>query len=213
MKTVFYLAILVGFAGTLAGVHFLPVGAHARLPSHTAVVANGGRSEQLVIRLPADRIAATDSPLGGLRSANRQGAMVLPAQFIGTPLLVEHFKVRDSAGSVIGVAARHWTETANGASTTWSVLIPSRGAMILSAPGEPRGTVESALQRAGYSAGKSWVGQAKVAMTPEAGTLEAGSGEFEGLLGSYTENWLLAGVSEGELLGTIELNTVTRRQP
>lgn len=213
MKTVFYLATLAGFAGTLAGVHFLPVGAHTRLPSHTAVVANGGRSEQFLIRLPADRIAATDSPLGGLRSANQQSAMVLPAQFVAAPLLVEHFKVRDSAGSVIGVAARHWTETTGGASTTWSVLIPSRGAMILNAPGESRGAVEGALQRAGYSAGKSWVGEAKVAMTPEAGTLAAGSGEFEGLLGSYTENWLLAGVGDGELLGTIALDTVTRRQP
>jgi len=213
MKTVLLLAILIGFGGTLAGAHFLPVGAHTRLPSHTAVVANGGRSEQLLIRLPADRIAATDGQLAGLRSANQEGAMVLPAQFVAVPLLVEHFKVRDAAGSVIGVAARHWSETAGGSSTTWSVLIPSRGAMILSAPGEPRGAVETALQRAGYSAGKSWIGQLTVTMTPEAGTLAAGSGEFEGLIGSYTENWALAGVGDGELLGTIELATVTGRQP
>ena len=60
MKIVFLLAILGGFGGTLAGAHFVPWLKHARLPSHTSVVANGGRSEQFVIRLPADRLAATD---------------------------------------------------------------------------------------------------------------------------------------------------------
>ena len=41
--------------------------------------------------------------------------MLLPAQFVAEPLLVEHFKVRDSAGSVVGVAARHWNAGGAGA--------------------------------------------------------------------------------------------------
>ena len=135
MKTVFLLAILVGFGGTLAGAHFVPWLKHARLPSHTSVVANGGRAEQFLIRLPADRIAATDGEAGGLRATGTSGAMLLPAQFVAEPLLVEHFKVRDSGGSVIGVAARHWNAGGASPTTTWSVLIPSRGAMVLSASG------------------------------------------------------------------------------
>ena len=73
--------------------------------------------------------------------------MLLPAQFVAEPLLVEHFKVRDSAGSVIGVAARHWNGGGAGPTTTWSVLIPSRGALVLSAPGEARGALEARAAR------------------------------------------------------------------
>ena len=40
----------------------------------------------------------------------------------------------------------------------------------------------------------------------------SGTGEFEGLTGSYTETWTVAAVDEdGELSGTIELGTVTSR--
>src|SRR5687767_9710819 len=108
MKTVFLLALIVGFGGTLAGAHLAPWLQHARLPSHTSVVANGGRAEQFMIRLPADRIGATDGEAGGLRGKGAGGAMLLPAQFMAEPLLIEHFKIRDTSGSVVGVAARHW---------------------------------------------------------------------------------------------------------
>jgi hypothetical protein len=209
MKTVFLLALIVGFGGTLAAAHLVPWLEHARLPSQTSVVANGGRAEQFLIRLPADRIAATDGEAGGLRGKGG-GAMLLPAQFMAEPLLVEHFKVRDSAGSVIGVAARHWNGGA-APTTTWSVLLPSRGALVLRAAGEARGTLESALRTAGYGAVGAWDGQVAVAMQPDGnGAVAAGTGEFEGLTGSYTETWTVAGVGEdGGVSGTIELATVT----
>lgn len=212
MKLVFSLALLGGFGGTLAGAHFVPWLKHARLPSHTAVVANGGRSEQFVIRLPADRIAATDGEAGGMRGSGVAAPMALPAQFNAEALLVEHFKVRDAAGSVIGVAARHWTGGASPA-TTWSVLIPSRGALVLSAQGETRAAIDNALRAGGYSAGKAWAGQLIVPMTPqgEPGVVATGTGEFEGLAGSYTEAWTLAAVDEdGQLSATVEIKTVTR---
>ena len=214
MKLVLLLTMLTGFAGTLAAAHFVPWLEHARLPSHTSVVANGGRSEQFLIRLPADRIAATDGSAGGLRAIGTEGAMVLPAKFVTEPVLVEHFKVRDTAGSVIGVAARHWGATRAGAATTWSLLIPSRGAVILNASGEARGALETALRSGGYSASKAWSGQVAVPMIPdgERGTVAAGSGEFEGLIGSYAETWTVAAVDEdGRLSGTIELTTITSR--
>jgi hypothetical protein len=213
MKVVFLLALLIGFAGTLAGAHFAPGLRHARLPSQTSVVANGGRAEQFLIRLPADRIAATDGEAGGLRSKGAGGVMLMPAQFVAEPVLVEHFKVRDSAGAVIGVAARHWNGSGEAASTTWSVLIPSRGALVMSARGEDRGALDSALRARGYSAGKDWVGDVRLPMTRDtAGVVAAGTGEFESLIGTYTETWNVAAVdADGKISGTIALSTVTSR--
>jgi hypothetical protein len=85
--------------------------------------------------------------------------------------------------------------------------------MVLSAPGEARGTLETALRSGGY-AGQAWDGRVTVSMMPgdAEGLVMSGAGEFEGLAGSYTESWTLASVDEnGELSGTIELSTVTSR--
>jgi hypothetical protein len=212
MKTLLLVAFVCGFGGTLAAAHFAPWLQHTRLPSHTSVVANGGRAEQFVIRLPADRIAATDGEAGGLRANGLAGRMALPAQFVADPLLVEHFKVRDAAGSVVGVAARHWHGAGAAATTTWSILIPSRGALVLSAFGEPRGAVESALRANGYSPGKPWSGRISVPMIAQGqlGAVTTGTGEFEGLSGNYTEAWTVAAVDEdGRVSGTVQIDTVT----
>jgi hypothetical protein len=213
MKILFLLAFLGGLCGTLAGVHFAPWLQHARLPSMTSVVANGGRAEQFLIRLPADRLAASDGAAGGLRGQDAARAMLLPARFVAEPLLVEHFKVRDSGGNVVGVAARHWNGGGATPTSAWSVLIPSRGALVLSAPGEPRGALEAALRSRGYSAGTAWDGQVSVPMVPQGeGTVAAGTGEFDGLAGTYTETWTVAAVDEdGKVSGTIELGTVTSK--
>jgi hypothetical protein len=140
----------------------------------------------------------------------------MPATFVAEPLHVEHFKVRDTSGSVIGVAARHWIGSSAAPTTTWSVLIPSRGAFVLSGPGEPRGALEAALRSAGYGAGKSWEGEVAISMLPRAedGVVAAGTGEFEGLAGNYTETWNVAAVDEdGSVSATVELNTITSRPP
>jgi hypothetical protein len=214
MKSTFVLAVLLGFAGVLAAGHFVPWFPHVRLQSQTTVVANGGRAEQFVIRLPADRIAATGASAAGIRAATAAGVVSLPPNLTAKPLLVEHFKVRDSANNVIGIAARHWSADAAGTGTAWSLLIPSRGAMLLTAPGEARGVLDTALEKAGYRAGSAWSGEVKVALAPDDATavVAAGSDEFEGLDGNYTEVWTLSGITNsGEMRGTIELNTVTRR--
>jgi hypothetical protein len=216
MRTAFFLATLLGFGGVLAAAHFVPWIAHDRLPSQTTVVANGGRAEQFVIRLPADRIAATGSAESGMRGTALPGSKSLPADLPAEPLLVEHFKVRDSSGNVIGVAARHWSDDGRAVGTAWSVLIPSRGGLLLTAPGEARGALDAALLKAGYRAGSEWNGTVAVELTPggeNGGAITTGSEEFDGLEGGYTEVWTVTGVSElGEVRGTIELNTVTRRK-
>jgi hypothetical protein len=215
MKLTFVLAVVLGFVGVLAAGHFVPWFPHVRLPSKTTVVANGGRAEQFIIRLPADRIAATGAGGTGLRTASAAGRTTLPPSLDAAPLLVEHFKIRDSSNNVIGIAARHWSTVAGGAGTAWSLLIPSRGAMLLAAPGEAGGALDSALQKAGYNAGSVWNGQVAVALGPvdeDTAVVVAGSDEFAGLEGRYTEVWTLTGVTDGgEMRGTIELNTVTRR--
>jgi hypothetical protein len=212
MKTTFFLAIFLGFVGVLAAGHFVPWGAHVRLASQTHVIANGGRAEQFVIRLPADRIDVAGAKTSGLRAA--AGASALPAQLASEPLLVEHFKVRDAAGNVIGLAARHWSADAHASGTAWSLMIPSRGALLLTAPAEPRAALDTALRSAGYNAGTAWNGDVKVAFAPEgtdAAIVAAGSDEFAGLAGKYSETWTITGVTDGgELHGTIEIDTVTR---
>jgi hypothetical protein len=212
MRTLFLFAIVVGFGGTLAAAHFVPWVEHDRLPSQTSVVANGGRAEEFVIRLPADRIAATDGKAGGSRSVSGLGAMALPAQFVSSQLLVEHFKVRDAAGQVVGIAARHWANDGRGPTTAWALLIPARGSLLLRAPGEASRALDAALQRAGYTPGSPWEGNVELALAPSSGgAVAGGSGEFDGLVGTYTETWKLSGAdASGELRGTIELDTVTR---
>jgi hypothetical protein len=215
MKTAFFVAVLLGFSGVLAAAHFVPWVDHARLPSQTEVVASGGRAEQFLIRLPVDRIAATGASASPLRAVPATAAVALPVELTAEPLLVEHFKVRDSGGNVIGLAARHWSSDGRGMGTAWSVLIPSRGALLLTAPGEAKTALDAALQKAGYRPGTAWSGTLSVEMTPrtdEGGAITSGSEEFEGLDGGYKEVWNLTGVTEtGELRGTIELDTITRR--
>ena len=213
MKTTFFLALFLGFAGVLAAGHWVPWGAHVRLPSQTHVVANGGRAEQFLIRLPADRIDVAGAKTVGLRAAS--AAATLPPQLTAEPLLVEHFKVRDAAGNVIGLAARHWSADTHSSGTAWSLMIPSRGALLLTAPAEPRAALDTALRNAGYTAGALWNGNVKVAFAPEdsdSAIVAAGSEEFAGLAGKYSETWTVTGVTDGgELHGTIEIDTVTRQ--
>lgn len=214
MKTAFLLGAIVGLGGVLAAAHYYPWVDHPRLASQTSVVANGGRAEQFLIRLPADRIAAAGSDSTGLRGAPVPHGVVLPARLAESPVLLEHFKVRDRQGNVIGVAARHWTETADGTATAWSVVIPSRGALLLAAPGEASDAFERALRSAGYTPGTPWNGDLRIeALDPGgAGRVVGGSDEFDALQGSYSETWTISGVTEtGEIRGTIALGTVTRR--
>ena len=177
MKTVLLLSLLLGFAATLAAAHFARASSTRACRRRRRSWRTAAASESFLIRLPADRLAATDGEAGGMRALHAGGAMLLPAKLMAEPLLVEHFKVRDAAGGVVGIAARHWTNDANGPTTVWSVLIPSRGAVVLRAIGERRGAVDAALRANGYTAGKTWDGEVRVTMTDEPGVVATGSGE------------------------------------
>ena len=208
MRRLFILALLVGFAGMLAGAHYLPWVSHERLSSQTSVIANGGRAERFVIHLPADRIETV--ALDGSASPAGAFAAALGAQ---APQL-EHFKIRDRTGNVIGIGTRHWAEAADGATTTWALVFPARGAIVLAHSGEARDAVEAALQDRGHTVGSQWEGEITVALIDDVTTTRSvvGLREFAGLDVRYTEAWNITGVDEqGEIRGTIELDTVSRR--
>lgn len=212
MRTAFIFGVVLGLAGILAAAKYAPWVSPERLPSHTSVVANGGRAETFVIRLPADRISAQGGEGVGIRGGTFPSGAALPEPFAAAPLLVEHFKVRDRDGTVIGVAARHWAQPAGQASAAWLVVIPSRGALLLTADGEPAGAVDAALAAAGRPPNGAWSGDATIeaAQGDAGGRIVGGSGEFDALEGRYSETWTVTGVGEsGELKGTIELSTVT----
>lgn len=214
MKAALLSGILLGFGGVLAAAHLYPWVEHPRLPSLTSVVANGGRAERFVIHLPADRIQSSGAAALGLRGAAHPTGAELPPELGTSPLLAEHFKVRDANGQVIGIAARHWTDAEGTPSAAWALLIPSRGALLLSASGEQSGRIDAALERAGRSAGTAWSGAIEVALADSSapGRVVGGSEEFDRLGGTYLETWKITGVSAaGELRGTVELDTVTSR--
>lgn len=209
MRTAFIVGLLLGLAGTLAAARYVPWVDPPRVPSQTSVVANGGRAEAFVIRLPADRISAHGGDAAGLRGGAFPDEAVLPEALTRAPLLVEQFKVRDRDGNVIGVAARHWSVQDGEASAAWLIVVPSRGALLLQAGGEPSRALDSALAAAGHQAGRTWSGETSFEPAGE-GRIVGGSGEFEALEGRYTETWTVTGVGEsGELKGTVELSTVT----
>jgi len=211
VRTAFIVGVLLGLAGVLAAAKYVPWVNLPRLPSLTSVVANGGRAETFVIRLPADRISSQGTGGVGLRGEAFPAGAGLPDSVGDAPLLVEQFKVRDRDGNVIGVAARHWSEPGGRASAAWLLVIPSRGALLLEANGEPAGAVDGALAAAGRQAGGAWSGSAAVDLTRgDSGRIVGGSGEFQRLEGRYSETWTVTGVGEsGELKGTIELGTVS----
>lgn len=217
MKAVFSIGIVLGLASVLAGAALYPWVDHPRLPSRTRVVANGGRAEQFIVRLPLDKIATVGTFDLGVRASAYPSSAVLPADLGNGTLLLEHFKVRDTEGNVIGVAARHTTSVSDGARTAWAVTVPSRGTLRLVGAEEPAG-LDAALSAVGATQGESWTGDLRFTMTGEqaeelpGGRVVGGSGEFRGLLGTYSEIWLVTGLGEdGELRGTIELSTVTYR--
>lgn len=211
MRTAFFAGVLLGFAALLAAAGYLPWLHPERLPSHTTIVANGGRAETFVIRLPADRIVSAGGVDTGLRGAPFPSAAALPEALRSVPLLVEHFKVRDRDDQVIGVAARHSTSTDDTTSTAWLVVIPGRGTMLLTGEGEALRGIDNALAAAGRRPGETWSGEVTVGFPrPSApGRLVSGTREFDRFEGTYSETWTITGVGEaGELKGTVELETV-----
>jgi hypothetical protein len=194
MKRLFIFGLIVGFAGALAAAYLFPWVSYPRYPSATTVVANGGRAEHFVIRLPADRIEshATQGDPAGHASVR-----------------VDHFKLRDTEGNVVGLAARHSLGDEPG-STAWLLSIPSRGTVMLHGVGRALGAVEPLLVEHGFVPGREWSGRFVVEDAAVARSVAA-TQEFAGLDVELKEIWTISGVSpDGQVRGTIEFDTVGR---
>jgi hypothetical protein len=217
MKASFVTGFILGIAAVLAAAWLYPWVNHVRIPSRTSVVANGGRGEQFLIRLPADKVAVASNLESGPRLKRFPDRTRLPDDVGDELVLIEQFKIRDSSGDVIGVASRHTVEADQRIQTVWNLFIPSRGAMLLRGDAAAS-MLDRRLEDAGLRAGEPWAGDIRVpppdAERASGGELIAGTGEFDGLTGRYGESWQVTGVSvDGELRGTIQLNTVSSRAP
>ena len=106
---------------------------------------------------------------------------------------------------------RHWASTSSGATSVWTVSIPSRGTLVLAADGDIVAQIESALTSAGARADASWSGELEVVVAAADGGSRVliGTEEFAGYGGRYAETWQISGFSEsGDLRATIILDTV-----
>lgn len=212
LKAFFFGGIILGLTAVLGAAGFYPWVDHPRLVSRTQVAPNGGRREDFLVRLPVDRIASIGTeglPLGG---PPFPPGLELPVALAAEPLQIDHFKVRDAGGNVVGVASRHALGLDGSAAVAWSITLPSRGALWLVGDTDPT-VFATGFASIGYLPGESWSGDLEIAVGPAdgpSGRVDGGSDEFAALNGNYAERWHLTGIDEsGELRGTIELNTTT----
>jgi hypothetical protein len=197
MKRLLQLGFILGLAGTLAAAYFTPWVQYERYRSAASVVANGGRVEQFVVRLPADRI--------GLPIAANSTA----GDFAADAPRLEHFKLRDTEDNVIGIAARHAVAGAGGEETAWLLTIPSRGTIALAASGA--GSIDAALAGRGLVAGAGLNPALSIDIGPAA-TSVAATGEFRGIDFELVETWVVTGLEDdGQVRGTLRLNTIGKR--
>lgn len=213
MRSFFLSGIILGLVVAVGAARFYPWVDHPRAASRTIVLHNGGRVENFMIRFPVDRIASTGTADMGLRARNFPVGVEFPEALVNESILVEHFKLRDVQGDVIGLAVRHSSVTGGEAATAWALTIPSRGTMHLMGAADP-GILDRELAAAGRIAGVAWSGALDLSIGSEeagSGRIIGGSQEFAGLGGTYAESWAISGVSQaGDLRGTIELHTIAR---
>lgn len=213
MKAAIITGVLLGFSGVIALAGFYPWVDHPRPISRTEVLPNGGRSENFTIRLPADRIAvAADQVFAGPRGQQFPEDLLSAASLESGGLAAEHFKLRDGAGEVVGLAVRHVTVLPTGEHTAWSLMLPSRGALWLAGE-EDRNLIASTLESQGFRPNSgAFATDIRVEATGGTGQVFGGSREFKDLVGSYEEEWRLTGVTDtGALRGTVLLRTITRK--
>lgn len=212
LKATFLGGLILGFAATLAAAGSYPWVDHIRMDSRTQVLPNGGRQENFFVRLPVDQIASVGSQAIAPGAAALAADLALPADLSDAQIHVDHFKVRDAMGEVVGVGSRHQLALADGAATVWSVSLPARGAVQLVGRTGPD-QIGVALGQAGYVAGTAWDGTAEVVLGDDStrtGMLVGGSGEFTPLTGTYIERWQVTGIdAAGRVQGTIELDTTS----
>jgi hypothetical protein len=195
MKRLLQLGFILGLGGTIAAAWFAPFFEFARYRSITSVVNNGGRVEQFIVRLPADRIEATPDASRAWSTAESAARL-------------DHFKLRDSEGNVIGLAARHALAIGDAEETAWLLTLPSRGTIALASTSPRSGSIDSVVAALGMTKGESIESPHSIDAGSPATSISA-TGEFEGIEFELMETWVVTGVdADGRIRGTLHLNTV-----
>ena len=216
MKFLVILGFLLGLGGVLTAAGVVPLAVQERVASQTSVANNGGRLETFIIRLPADRIAATGDSASPPFVLDPVTAVAAPAELSAAAFMLEQFKLRNVDGDVIGTAMRHWTEADAASATTWGVSLPGRGTLVWSSDGNSPALLSAAIASAGAQPGAVWQGELRVPLADgdDIGRVLTGTEEFAGSAGVVAEIWDVTGVgSNGELRGTISLQTRVSRAP
>lgn len=214
MARLFYGSVLVGVLLAVLAAGVFPLPRHERYRSDITVIADGGRAETFLIQWPQDRVVLGAAP--GLRQI---GAAIALDEGDPAGASVEVYRLRDSAGNVVGLASRSTSQraAAGGSSvqgTDWVLLLPSRGALFLTQVNQHdvaprRRATDGELQVAVDDVAGLWSRGNRLRITggpggDGAGRVAGGTDEFYGLSGSYDETWDLeearaGGVTQGRI--------------
>lgn len=226
MRRVFYTSLLAGVALTVLAASVFPLPQHHRYRSSISVLPNGGRQEDFVIEWPRDRVQL-GTPASPQLLVSGAGLVRLPGP-TGPLASAELFRLRDSAGNVVGLASRTTAEArgpsgASAQTTTWMLMLPSRGALFLRQvngidtaprPRVPGGQLGPPQDAVGFWARGTRYRITNGPLADGAGEVVHGTEEFAGLQGSYEEVWDLAEVTtDGATRGRILLSTRTIARP
>ncbi|HHQ13838.1 MAG TPA: hypothetical protein ENK16_02315 [Chromatiales bacterium] len=222
MKRFFLFSFLAGFIMSLAVAWLYPLPQQKRFSSNIEVLTNGGRQEDFMIRWPQDRVSLPAAPE---RVSSVADGSVFVLADSRSAASAELFRLRDSAGNVVGLASRmagHGSPGRRGASSSnWVLMIPSRGSLLMSqrdsadvGPVQKGGQwVLPAMTRGFWNAGTRY----RITAGPAPGgrgRILRGTGEFSGLTGTYTETWELEKLTaKGRTDGRILLSTITEARP
>ncbi len=224
MARLFYGSVLVGVLLAVLAAGLFPLPRHERYRSDISVIADGGRAEDFIIQWPQDRVVLGAAP--GLRQA---GAAIVLADGAAVGASVEVFRLRDTAGNVVGLASRSTSRRAGPdgepiQGSDWVLLLPSRGALFLTQENRrdvaPRPlAADGGLQPAVEDIAGLWSQGNRLQITGDpssggAGRVAGGTDEFFGLTGRYDETWELEEIrAGGSTRGRITLATRLEARP
>ncbi len=176
-----YLAgIVLGVAGAIAALNYTPVVQLGRAPSMITVTPNGGISEVFHINIPDDRIML-GTPSG---TSDLPADIEWPDNEVLKGTRTELFKLRNAREDVVGVASRVAIGNKTlGSVVEWVLHLPARGSLYVGVGPDATDGLRT-------------------------GAVTAGTLEFDGLQGSFSERWIAsagAGDDRQAMGGQIEL--------
>ena len=177
MFRMFGFGVVLGVAGAVALLYFVPAVDQGRERSIVSVQPNGGKVEAFHVNLPTDRIfagragAETTFPVG----------VEWPEHLDSDNTQIELFKIRNAQEKVIGVASRVVADGSPGV-LEWALHMPARGTMYVTLNAIPS------------------------ASGSRAGQLRSGTREFAELRGTIVERFIPESTDSSEAgAGRLEL--------